>query len=510
VSGLEVNGGSLKDAIAVATSDFKVAGLQFDEDVVRRFVASLLAKQFVILTGLSGSGKTRLAQAFAAWASHEKQSRYTRFGPGARIRADRMTYVVSDSDRLSAEFWNQDDPAEAVRVSLPWALIDEWVDCILRHGFTRATPARTIRELVDTEHGHYSRQLNSFETILKAAAFALLESEQRELDTRNYELVAVGADWTSNESVAGYADALHAGRFVRTQALDLILRAVESPNQPYFLILDEMNLSHVERYFADFLSAMESGEPIVLHAGTEVIDGVPPKVPIPRNMFIVGTVNVDETTYMFSPKVLDRANTIEFRVDGSQIEAALLNHAPVNLGAIIGRGSSFLADFVGYANQPLPIASSHVAALVAEATLLFDILEEHGHEFGYRVAQEIARFFGALRLLSAEFDASYAIDAQIYQKILPRLSGSQAQLEPLLIALASYCVPSRDWQGSGSDTLVLRNGATILDAARKASENFDESVFDGTQAPAYPLSHGKLRRMHKRLQRNGFTSFAEA
>ena len=66
-----------------------------------------------------------------------------------------------------------------------------------------------------------------------------------------------------------------------------------------------MNLSHVERYFADFLSAIESGEEIPLYGKDETLE-------LPSNLFIIGTVNVDETTYMFSPKVLDRANTIEF------------------------------------------------------------------------------------------------------------------------------------------------------------------------------------------------------
>src|SRR5690606_11509449 len=77
----------------------------------------------------------------------------------------------------------------------------------------------------------------------------------------------------------------------------------------YLLILDEMNLSHVERYFADFLSAIESGEAVPLHNSECEF---PESIKIPGNLLVVGTVNVDETTYMFSPKVLDRANTIEF------------------------------------------------------------------------------------------------------------------------------------------------------------------------------------------------------
>lgn len=99
--------------------------------------------------------------------------------------------------------------------------------------------------------------------------------------------------------------------------------ALDNPKEPYFVILDEMNLSKVEMYFSDLLSIMETrtqdneeGETIDLHSQSPVysVEGneISSKIHIPRNVFIAGTVNVDETTYMFSPKVLDRANVIEF------------------------------------------------------------------------------------------------------------------------------------------------------------------------------------------------------
>ena len=81
------------------------------------------------------------------------------------------------------------------------------------------------------------------------------------------------------------------------------------------MILDEMNLAHVERYFSDYLSAAESREPVLPNLVVESSSGcsgesrpgAPALLPIPRNLWVVGTVNIDETTYMFSPKVLDRA-----------------------------------------------------------------------------------------------------------------------------------------------------------------------------------------------------------
>src|SRR6185295_11626477 len=110
------------------------------------------------------------------------------------------------------------------------------------------------------------------------------------------------------------------------RTLELLLRAARDPEKPYLLILDEMNLAHVERYFADVLSGMESDEAILPDLRDEDGTWRPTKrgmrLPFPENVFIVGTVNVDETTYLFSPKVLDRANTIEFRVRSEDLSHA--------------------------------------------------------------------------------------------------------------------------------------------------------------------------------------------
>ena len=81
---------------------------------------------------------------------------------------------------------------------------------------------------------------------------------------RNWLIVPVGADWTDNTKMLGFYNPLEE-KYVSTPTLDFILQAIKNPTVPYFLILDEMNLSHVERYFSDFLSAMESDEEIPLY-----------------------------------------------------------------------------------------------------------------------------------------------------------------------------------------------------------------------------------------------------
>jgi MrcB-like, N-terminal domain len=157
-----------------------------------------------------------------------------------------------------------------------------------------------------------------------------------------YIVIPVRPDWTGPEYLFGYPDGLRPKVQERAvwsvpQMLEFIFRAHADPLAPYVLVLDEMNLAHVERYFADFLSGIESREPVV--PALELIDGqwVDPqhgeRWPIPTNLIVVGTVNVDETTYMFSPKVLDRAFTFEFRVAAEDLDGALRRPAPAGAAA---------------------------------------------------------------------------------------------------------------------------------------------------------------------------------
>src|SRR5690606_16709188 len=136
------------------------------------------------------------------------------------------------------------------------------------------------------------------------------------------------SNWTDSTELFGYYSVLEE-KYVLTPLLKFLLTARDYPEKPFFLILDEMNLSKVEHYFSDFLSCLESRimkengrieqEALKLHNYSGYIetsdiyyDLVPEKLDLPLNLYVTGTVNIDETTYAFSPKVLDRANVIEF------------------------------------------------------------------------------------------------------------------------------------------------------------------------------------------------------
>lgn len=309
-----------------------------------------------------------------------------------------------------------------------------------------------------------------------------------------YRLVAVGADWTSNENLLGYPDALNPGHYCQPDSgvLELILFAAADPDNPYFLILDEMNLSHVERYFADFLSAMESKGDISLHDGTydDLWDGIPGKLSIPKNLFVIGTVNVDETTYMFSPKVLDRANVIEFRISAQEMELFLSNPIEVDLNKLPYDGENFAPLFAAMAKEKTVDLDNGLKQKVSSVLMeFFPQLKEAGAEFGYRTAHEICRFVYFHKELSGEgWEFNAAMDAAIMQKLLPKLHGSKKKLGPVLAALIRLC---------------------LTEDKRPENDPIKDEVLVVENA-IYPTSLEKLARMRRRLAEHGFTSFAEA
>lgn len=359
-------------------ADCETSGLKYSDQLITRYIASLTTKPFVLLTGLSGSGKTKLAQSFAQWISESKEQ---------------------------------------------------------------------------------------------------------------YCIVPVGADWTNREPLLGYVNALDDTQYISPEngALTLILNANTNQHKPYFLILDEMNLSHVERYFADFLSVMESKDKFKLH-NDSILDksGIPHKLSWPKNLFVVGTVNIDETTYMFSPKVLDRANVIEFRVDENEIEKFLKESKKIT--SIEGFGKTMGTSFVNIAlGDPI---HADLSNLNDELLSFFADLKKLGAEFGYRTGSEIQSLFSKIDLIDPSFihKEDEKIDIGIMQKLLPKLHGSRRKLIGTLEVLAEKCLvtPSENIFNEKGESLII-------------SSNIK-----------YKLSFEKISRMYKGLIDNGFTSYAEA
>ena len=212
------------------------------------------------------------------------------------------------------------------------------------------------------------------------------------------EVISVHPGWHDPGPLLGYVNPLTGG-YTRTEFLNFLLDAGKNPGQPHVLILDEMNLSHPEQYFAPILSAMEirKGE-IPLHREDAEKLGVPTGVEYPSNLVIIGTVNMDETTMGISDKVLDRAFTLEFW----DIEPE---------------------KWPGWDGCELDEAEkSKVRDILVELT---EALAPARRHFGWRVIKEVVGFLeGRSKDTGIELTAGDALDQVIYAKVLPKLRGS--------------------------------------------------------------------------------------
>ena len=176
--------------------------------------------------------------------------------------------------------------------------------------------------------------------IVRELARACWEEDSEEYKAqkpRNFEMVQVKPNWHDSSELIGYVSRVSGEPvYVAGDFLKFVAKAWEEPNVPYFLCLDEMNLAPVEQYFAEYLSVVESRkadeegnistDPLLKSVSSEWYWNLCGEltseeelreqfrdegVSIPQNLIVVGTVNMDETTFSFSRKVLDRAMTIE-------------------------------------------------------------------------------------------------------------------------------------------------------------------------------------------------------
>lgn len=261
---------------------------------------------------------------------------------------------------------------------------------------------------------------------------------------KNWILVPVGADWTDNTKILGFYNPLAdngKGKYEKSSILRLIELAnlPENKDIPFFIILDEMNLSHVERYFADFLSHMETPEIDF------IVDGYIGNLKYPENLFIVGTVNIDETTYMFSPKVLDRANVIEFIPEKESVLDIFKNPIEIKDNILEEHNNLaklFLNKSIEIRNGESRLSDNMIADVHSIFSSLYDLLLRCEYEFSYRTVREIRQYISAAYELCTnenDFNLNSIIDEAIIQKILPKIHGSRREIESLLDELDQFC-----------------------------------------------------------------------
>ncbi len=538
-------------------------GYYFDKELIENYLLSLKVKPFEILTGNSGTGKTKLSQLFAKflfvsnfpdvemsltksvwdenWGTIKRSSikdylPINEFGGNFDIFIDGMP--TKGKIYLQVQFQYDDENLKKYFIKLSkdqkscvFKLSTELINNFLNTEVTTFEDVITISQTANScsydnngkkpewtlNNDYYEYTLfpkgwftgkiivdgNEYEGRIRILGKLTydknkeIQSYLRKHDGKNvkieikadgdlfknivpkkifndliYAIIPVGANWTDNTNIVGYHNVI-TKKYQPTPAFELIKNAQDDPINPYFLILDEMNLSHVERYFADFLSAIESGEEIPLYGNEETLK-------LPENLFIIGTVNVDETTYMFSPKVLDRANTIEF--DTLLAKDYMLYDGDEDdfKGDIAYLQSPLLDSNVSKLNvKDLEEKLSEIKCnegslwdeLAKELTKFQKDLKGSGFDFGFRVINEILRFM----IVAWRYEGSpdewnnweRYFDAQIKQKILPKLHGSEKAIGKVLSNLFNSCLKDRDNNKNPKNFNVTRENSRYYTSAVK-------------------------------------------
>lgn len=368
--------------------------------------------------------------------------------------------------------------------------------------------------------------------------FVREQARKHNNDLRNYCLIPVRPDWHEPSDLLGYVSSIPAPRFVVTELLRFIVTSWKdaclsasatsittkpvTEITPFWLCLDEMNLAPVEQYFADFLSVLESREwedgvytsqPLLkascfsgnginaaavradLGVAEATFDGLwsyfsSIGIPLPPNMIVAGTVNMDETTHGFSRKVIDRAFTIDF---GAFYPNDFANYLAPTSAPLVKTLSFPVKSSVTLADLTDVIADPNGALSVAFLGDVNDVLRQTPFELAFRALNELMI---ALVCFSPKDDVTLQAvwDDFLMTKVLPRIDGDSHKL------------------GSDGETSLLTKLENVLERHLKEiwttpRPDLLRTQADGSDLETVCRSKAKLMWMQERLVNNGFTSF---
>jgi hypothetical protein len=254
-------------------------------------------------------------------------------------------------------------------------------------------------------------------------------------DEYQLRFIPVRPAWTDDADIIGYVDTHNdVYRPGDSGVINTLLSAKENANKLYIICFDEMNLARVEHYFSQFLSVleMESGPNRALRLYNDNLEekltnstDYPPVIPIGDNVIFVGTVNVDESTYHFSDKVLDRANVIALNVLPFQSLKMLTGELQES------SNSNKLVSFALF--ESFRTKHREIGLNDKELSCLWDIhteLQKVNRNFGIgpRIVRQIDMYLKNLPE-SHEYTRELAFDKQVIQRILTKVRGPEDQLK---------------------------------------------------------------------------------
>ena len=297
-----------------------------------------------------------------------------------------------------------------------------------------------------------------------------------------FRRLPVRPDWTDSSALLGYENLT--GNFIPGYLLQIAREAIENGDKQYFLLLDEMNIARVEYYLAEVLSHLE--DRIVGEDGKWRSEALVPEasdsewkdVHLPSNLCIVGSVNMDETTFGFSRKVLDRSFVLEFM----SVSLPLQEESTMVAQSQVWDISKWIPPSINLPQHP-DRSNPVVGQTIEILERLNGILTPVQLQIGYRVRDEIAMFvLAAIHcqesfMYDAEIPVS-ALDIAVASKILPRIQGGGTPIQEVLEKLAAWADPE------------------------ETEMNSDEESVHG-----FPFCARRIQLMIDRLDQTGFASY---
>ena len=548
-------------------SEFSRKGFHYSKDVIFDYYLSLITKPFVILTGISGSGKSKIAEIFAEIVGNSDSKSYELIPVKPNWRDNKGLFGyhnLIDGGYYLTPMIKLFLRALADPQNPYFLILDEMNIARTEHYFADYLSLIESRRTVEKSVGpsladlqeifHYDTKITLSEAIILAALD--INKPGVTLKIEDYRVNRFSELWKStfyggNNWTAQYRSELNQG------TNRLANRVFEKVDNGEYRLKDKSLLSEedattvtkLEKMYTDiFKGKSVIQDNIVLHNCNRCIDEkgetckcdscsyasderykceklydkenehyfVPAELPIPLNVFTVGTVNVDETTYMFSPKVLDRSNVIEF----NEVDfAGIYNLTPDQI-ALVESASKIITspDFYFDAGTDMPSMTIKLpsAASVNDFASkcqeefdvlikLFSVLKKHNMHFGYRVMNEISCYMcNAIANTTYVDRDKVAFDNQILQKVLPKIYGSYDKIWSPLVEMLGELLNTRE-DFSGLDANVL------IDKLKQTSGGTIKSLeLNGITAKSYfkyPKSAVKIMEMLEDLELAGFATY---
>ena len=376
------------------------------------------------------------------------------------VRRKVAEYELSESIQSAEDIFNTDIINKS---SLPLQRIENQ-DLLPYLTALRTKPFMLLAGISGTGKSRIARQI--------AKACWASDSEERTKQVpSNFCMIQVKPNWHDSTELLGYVSRIDGEKYVAGKFLPFVAKAWANLDVPHILCLDEMNLAPVEQYFAEYLSVIESRklnddgtittDPIITAVAeqwfwdlvqTLTSDGALQEqfkkkgITLPPNLFVIGTVNMDETTFSFSRKVLDRAMTIE--MNEVDLEGGLTKEEQNELGeigkSIIGlavEGKDVYEDHKDYCDQ-----------VIDYLKLVNEELENTPFKIAYRTRNEFLLYAVNRKAFDNESTLETALDEMTSMKILPRIEGDSERVKNPLEALRKL-MQERGWDDNESISL---------------------------------------------------------